>query len=60
MTLLHDATQEKKFDVRTIERGLSRGVLSQDEVQKHTKELPDDSESADWVNPEELVESAKS
>lgn len=56
MALLHEASEEKKLDIRMIERNLSRGLLSQDEVEKQAKKLPDDSDNAQWSNPETLSE----
>lgn len=55
MTLLHDAVEFKKLDVRLMERNVARGVVSAGDVAKAIKELPDDSESAEYVNVNELV-----
>lgn len=49
MVLLSDAVQFKKFDTRLVERSVSRGVLSSAEVESAEKQLPDDSENAEWV-----------
>ena len=54
MALLNEALQDKKFDVRVLEKNLSRGVIQDDEAQKLLKQLPDDSANAEWVNIEEL------
>jgi hypothetical protein len=59
MTLLHEAVDFKKLDVRLIERNLQRGVLTQQEVNKSVQDLPDDAESAVWTNIEDLVEQEK-
>lgn len=56
MTLLHDASVQKKFDSRLIERSVSRGQLKQEEVEKNMKELPDDSANADFVSLDTLLE----
>jgi hypothetical protein len=56
MTLLHDATEFKKLDVRMVERNLARGVVSQDEVEKSAKKLPDDAENADYTIVDDLIE----
>ncbi len=56
MTLLHDASVQKKFDSRLIERAVSRGTLKQEEVEKNAKELPDDSANADFVSLDTLLE----
>jgi hypothetical protein len=37
---------ERRFDVRTIERKLNEGELSQDEYDEYLEELPDVSENA--------------
>ncbi len=54
MKLLHEAENEKKLDVRVIESQLSRGRVSQKDIDQTSKALPDDSENALWVNVEEL------
>jgi len=54
MTLLIDALHDKRFDVRVLEKNLARGVVQDDDVQKFTKQLPDDGANAHWVNLEEL------
>jgi hypothetical protein len=54
MALLQDALQEKKFDIRLMERNISRGLLNDDEVQKALKQLPDDSANAEWISLETL------
>ncbi len=56
MTLLHDATEFKKMDVRMVERNLARGVISQDEVEKSAKKLEDDEENADYTVIDDLIE----
>lgn len=55
MTLLHDAVESKKLDVRVVERNLDRGVIQHKEVEKATSELPDDSANADYVSIESLA-----
>jgi hypothetical protein len=55
MTLLHDAVDFKKFDVRVIERNLDRGLVQPKEVEKFLKELPDDSENGEFVSVEKLA-----
>ena len=54
MTLLFDAIEQKKFDVRNLEKNISRGVASSDEYQKFLKQLPDDAETADWISIDSL------
>jgi hypothetical protein len=55
MTLLNDAVEQKKFDTRMVERNVARQVLSQDEVEKNLKKLPDDSENAEYTSIESLA-----
>ena len=59
MALLSEASKEKEFDVRMINRGLSKGLITQDEVEKHKKSLSDDAETADYIDLEVLLESVK-
>jgi hypothetical protein len=54
MPLLHDSTNEKKFDVRMVERNLTRGQVSHDEIEKVLKTLPDDSANAITVTDADL------
>ena len=54
MVLLHDSVEFKKLDVRMIERNIARGVLTQSELDSATSQLPDESESADWVTLDSL------
>jgi len=56
MTLLLDASARKKFDSRLIERAIQRGTLKQEELDKNTKELEDDSANADFVSLDTLLE----
>jgi hypothetical protein len=55
MTLLHEAVDSKRFDVRVIERNVERGLLSPKEVEKSIKDLADDSENAEYVSIESLA-----
>lgn len=56
MVLLADAVEDKKMDIRMVERNLSRGLITQDEVDKAAKKIPDDAENAQWVNPAEITD----
>lgn len=56
MALLEDGIRQKGFDVRMVQRGLNKGVLLKEEVNRHLKDLPDDSENAEFVNLEVLGE----
>jgi hypothetical protein len=57
MSLLHDSIQEKKFDVRMLDKNLVRNVVADKEVKAHLEQLPDDSENAAYVSIEELDDS---
>ncbi len=54
MTLLYDAIEEKKVDIRNLEKNLTRGSLAADELQKFVKQLPDDAANAEWISIESL------
>lgn len=57
MSLLHDSIQEKKFDVRMLDKNLVRNVVADKEVKAHLEQLPDDSENALYISIEELDDS---
>ena len=54
MTLLHDAVDEKKYDVRISERHLARGVIKSEDFLKNVSALPDDAQNAEWISVEYL------
>lgn len=54
MSLLHDGILAKKFDVRMLEKNLTRGVVTDQEVKKFVEQLPDDSENAAFANVEDI------
>lgn len=56
MTLLHEAVEAKKIDVRMIERNLIRGVITSTEADAHTKGLPDDAANAEYVSIQSLMD----
>ncbi|MEW6058190.1 MAG: hypothetical protein AB1540_16420 [Bdellovibrionota bacterium] len=56
MALLSEAIHEKEFDTRMVQRGLSKGQLLQDDLDKHLKRLTDDGENADYLNLETILE----
>jgi hypothetical protein len=58
MTLLHEAVEAKKLDVRVVERNTARGVISADDSDKALKKLPDDSDNAEYTNLDELAADA--
>lgn len=39
-----------------IQRGLNKGLLRHDDVDKHNKKLPDDAENGEYVNLETMLE----
>jgi hypothetical protein len=55
MTLLHEAVEAKKFDVRVIERNVARGVISAADAKKVADSLPDDAEAGEWVSIESIA-----
>lgn len=55
MALLHESFGTKKFDTRMIERNIARGVITAQEYNELLKQLPDDSENADWISIDTLV-----
>lgn len=55
MTLLHEAVEAKKYDVRLIERNISRGVIAAEDAAKIQKNLPDDAENAEWISIDSLA-----
>lgn len=55
MTLLHEAVEAKKMDVRLVERNVNRNVLNQDDVEKNLKKLADDSANAEYISVETLA-----
>ena len=55
MTLLYDAIEDKKVDVRNVEKYLTRGSLPSDDYQKFLKQLPDDAANADWISIDSLT-----
>jgi len=55
MALLHEAVEKKKLDVRMVERNVSRGVISQADVDQAVKALPDDSDNAIYISVESLA-----
>ena len=55
MVLLKDAIEAKKYDVRVKAKNLDRGVIIQDDLDKHLSKIPDDGANAEWVNLETLI-----
>lgn len=57
MAFISKAYKEKEFDIRMVQRGLSKGLVLQADVEKHQKKLPDDAANAEFVSIEFLRES---
>ena len=57
MSLLHDSIQEKKFDVRMLDKNLVRNVVADKDVKAYLEQLPDDSENAEYISIDELDDS---
>ena len=55
MTLLHEAVEAKKMDVRMVERNVTRGILSSDDVEKNLKKLSDDADNATTTSTDALM-----
>ena len=55
MTLLSDATEAKKYDVRVIERNVQRGITKAEDYDKFQKELADDGDNAEFVSLDALI-----
>lgn len=54
MALLQEALEEKKYDVRQLEKKLSRNLILAEDVNKELKELPDDGANAEWSSIDAL------
>lgn len=54
MSLLNESIQDKKFDVRMIDKNLFRNVIADKDLKTHLEKLQDDSENAQYVSIEEL------
>jgi|GEM_PF-5266022 len=53
MALLQEAQKEKHFDLRVVERNLSRNVIKKSELDQFLKSLPDDAEAGIYGDEEE-------
>lgn len=49
MSLLSQASEEKKFDVRLTERHVRRGTVAPEEIRKSVDRLPDDQKEVAWT-----------
>lgn len=52
--MLSDASKDKKFDIRVLEKNISRGVVSAEDAQAAVKKLKDDADNAIWVKVDEI------
>jgi hypothetical protein len=59
MTLLKDATENKKFDTRVMERNIQKNFIKSEDVEKLTQQLPDDSENAEYMSVDAIIEELK-
>jgi hypothetical protein len=59
MSLLHEAIDQKKFDVRMLEKNLVRNVVTDKEVKSFIDQLPDDAENAAIISLDEIAEQKK-
>ena len=59
MKLLNQAIQEKKFDVRNLEKNLLRGVVQYEDLHYFEKNLSDDVGYATWISIESLEKEEK-
>jgi hypothetical protein len=59
MSLLHEAIQDKKFDVRMVDKNLVRNVVSDKEVKASIEALPDDADNAEFISLDEVAEIKK-
>lgn len=55
MTLLFEASQEKRFDLRVVERNLRRGIVAPEEFKKSTDKVADDTSNAEYTRIEDLA-----
>lgn len=59
MRLLKDATEEKKLDIRMVEKNLRRGFLTDEENKASNQALPDDADNVHVVTLDSLVDNSK-
>ncbi len=59
MSLLIDGIQEKKFDVRMLEKNLVRNVVTDKEARANVEALVDDADNAIYINLDEIAELKK-
>ena len=54
MTLLDEALDEKKFDIRNLERKISRNTIDKSIVDESLKNLPDDADNATYTRFDDI------
>ena len=54
MPLLSESVEDKKFDVRMVEKNLARARVQMSEVDAVVRALPDDAENAEWITLEAI------
>lgn len=57
MALLSNALNDKQVDVRFLNRSIAKGSMAQEDADKAARKLPDDSENAEYININTLIES---
>ena len=60
MALLSEAVKEKEFDTRMLQRGLAKGLVTHEEIEKNQKKLSDDSANVATTNLDEIFSSVTS
>lgn len=59
MVLLSQAMKEKEFDVRMVGRSIGKGLIFAGQLQKYESSLSDDSDYADFVNLDQVLEAVR-
>ena len=60
MALLSEAVREKEFDTRMLQRGMAKGLVTQEEIDKNQKKLADDAANVATTNLDEIFASVTS
>ncbi|HRK02319.1 MAG TPA: hypothetical protein PLH57_06595 [Oligoflexia bacterium] len=59
MNLLSQYIKDKEYDVRMTERGLSKGTVLREDVEKNQKKLADDSENLATIDVSVLYDQVR-
>ena len=59
MSILHDAINSKKFDVRMLDKNLTRNVVTDKEAKAVIEALADDADNAEYVSLDDISEQKK-